>query len=86
VGNAGIDGQGCGSNLPGLGELLLSLAPAPSLLVQAGVVEGESGFKPLVANNPALLGKTVTFQSAHVALVPGTPVVLSDALTATCVP
>jgi hypothetical protein len=87
LGLDGADLSGCGLPLPGLGELLLSLAPAPTLLGSAALLSGQASFPVQVPNTPALVGKAVAFQAANVDLFgAGNPVELSNSLLATIAP
>ncbi|MHC4375174.1 MAG: hypothetical protein ACYS26_01115 [Planctomycetota bacterium] len=59
---AGLPGP-CGIELPGLGELLLELAPFPTLLA-SGTASGGHGTLPVaIPNDPALVGQTATLQA-----------------------
>lgn len=86
----GFDGtnlSGCGLALPGIGEVLLALAPFPSLLGTSATVAGLGSFLVNVPNSPSLIGQTVAFQAANVDLIgAGNPVELSNALEATIAP
>jgi parallel beta-helix repeat protein len=85
----GVDGTvaGCGLPLPGLGEVLLALAPFPSTLGTAATVSGLGTFAIAVPNSPSAAGLTVAFQAANVDLIgAGNPVELSTGLFATIAP
>lgn len=87
LGLDGSDPAGCGLPLAGLGELLLTLAPAPTLLGSAPTAAGQSSFLLLVPATPVLAGKAVAFQAANVDLLgAGNPVELSNSLLATIAP
>ncbi len=87
IGVEGVDGVGCGLFLPGLGEVLLALAPAPIQLTDAPAAGGLAQFRVQVPLEPLWIGLDVSFQSAHVAVfTPGAPLEYSNALSATVVP
>jgi hypothetical protein len=79
LGLDGTDARGCGTVWPGLGELLLSLVPAPLLLGSGPTLGGEVAFALPVPDEPALLGAQVLFQGLAV----GGALELSTALRAT---
>jgi trimeric autotransporter adhesin len=67
-GALGTDAFGCGLLLPGLGELLLSLTPAPLSLASAALSAGMADLNVLVPLQPNLAGKTITLQAVAVDL------------------
>jgi len=86
-GVASLDALGCGTQLPGLGELMLALAPAPTLLGTAATVAGSASFAFNVPVLPALVGLPAALQAVHVDVItPGTPLELSDLLTTVVLP
>ena len=75
------DSQDCGLLIPGLGELMLGLAPAPMLLAVTPMVGGTSSMAMPIPALASLVGAVFGFQSANVGTtVPGTPVELSNML------
>ncbi|MBI1380000.1 MAG: hypothetical protein GC161_02785 [Planctomycetaceae bacterium] len=87
VGADGTDGAGCGQVFPGLGEWLLALSPQPIQFAAVPAVSGVSSFSAPMPNQAQLVGLSLTFQGAHLALFdPGVPVELSNALVGTVAP
>lgn len=87
VGANGTDGSGCGQVFPGLGEWLLSLSPQPIQFAAVPAVSGVSSFSAPMPNQAQLVGLSLTFQGAHLALFdPGVPLELSNALVGTVSP
>lgn len=87
VGANGVDGAGCGQVFPGLGEWLLALSPQPIQFAAVPAVSGVSSFSAPMPNQPQLVGLSLTFQGAHLALFdPGVPVELSNAMVGTVSP
>ncbi len=87
VGADGTDAFGCGLLLPGLGEVLLTLAPGPIVLASAGTAGGTSEFALALPPNPALAGVDVAFQGINIAVTtPGAPIELSHLVRATVAP
>lgn len=87
AGPQSTDAAGCGLALPGLGELMLAIAPAPILMGTASITAGVSNFTFNVPNLPSLVGLSFGLQGAHADLVtPGAPVELSNLLTTTVLP
>ena len=83
VGPSGVDAGGCGLFLPGLGEILLSFAPAPTLVAPASLLGAAAQWTLPVPNMPSLVGQPIAFQGAAVSLtLPGFPAELSNALLA----
>ena len=78
----GTDASGCGLLVPGLGELLLALAPVPRTLADAPTVGGIADFALVVPALPTLVGQTAVLQGANVAL-PGGEIELSSGLALT---
>lgn len=84
LGILGIDGNGCGLFVPGIGELLLSISTPAFQLGLVPTVAGVSTFLLTVPNDSAFVGTEVSFQAAHIAAaLPGPPIAMSNALTAT---
>lgn len=87
VGANGTDGAGCGQVFPGLGEWLLALSPQPIQFAAVPAVSGVSSFSASLPNQAQLVGLSLTFQGAHLALFdPGVPLELSNALVGTVSP
>jgi hypothetical protein len=83
AGLVGTNSGGCGLFLPGLGELLLGLAPGPVLMAAGPTTGGQVQFNLTVPNQPQWVGLEFAFQGVHVALsLPGFPIELSKALAA----
>jgi trimeric autotransporter adhesin len=81
AGPDGTDASGCGLFVPGLGELLLSAVPGLFQVGAAPTALGSGSFQVPIPTAPALLGKEVLLQSAHVLLsLPGVPLELSNGL------
>ena len=84
LGFDGTDAAGCGLFAPGLGELLLSLAPAPPQVGLGSLSSGSIAFAVPVPPQTALLGMQVALQGAVAGVSdPGLPVELSNALLVT---
>ena len=79
-GGPGIDGSGCGLVVPGFGELLLALAPAPKTLTSGVLAGGVCDLSPLVPSIPSLSGVTAYLQGAAVDFVLAQPIELTNAL------
>ncbi|QDU68533.1 right-handed parallel beta-helix repeat-containing protein [Engelhardtia mirabilis] len=87
VGVDGSDASGCGLFLPGLGEILLSLAPFPSTLGSPPMVAGQAIFSAPVPADPGLVGATLAFQAAAIDLLTtGSPIEFSNMLVGTVAP
>jgi hypothetical protein len=85
----GVDGTdtfGCGTLLPGFGELLLGLAPVPVQLTTTLVAFGYGQFVVNVPSNPSFVGIEVAFQAGNFNIGGGGGVELSNALVGTVVP
>lgn len=67
LGASALPPSGCGIDLPGLGELLLSPGPAPVLLASSNVANGRAGIAIPVPNDSRLSGVEVSFQGISVA-------------------
>jgi hypothetical protein len=80
-GASGVDGSGCGLSVPGIGELLLALAPPPALVASALLAGGISSFAPLIPNQPGLAGVTVYLQGAAVDGSLAQPIEVTNALS-----
>ena len=75
---------GCGLFAPGLGELLLALAPMPQQLASGALGAGSIGFDLPVPDQPALVGVEIALQGAVIGLSdPGLSIELSNALRVT---
>jgi hypothetical protein len=84
LGFPGIDAAGCGLLAPGLGELLLAVAPLPLLVGSGGLAAGAVAFALPVPGDPGLVGLDVALQGAAVGnSAPGLPLELSNALRVT---
>jgi len=84
LGSDGADAAGCGFLAPGLGELLLALAPLPHQIGSGALSAGSVAFALPVPDDAALVGAKVAFQGAIVGLFdPGLPIELSNALLVT---
>ncbi len=80
AGATGFDGAGCGTFVPGIGELLLAFTPPP-LQVTSGVLgAGTCTLLPLVPSIPALQGVTVYLQGAALHLPSPSVVEVTNAL------
>jgi uncharacterized delta-60 repeat protein len=87
LGADGTDASGCGIVAPGIGELLLALAPMPHQVGSGSLSGGALGFALPVPDQPALVGAQVGLQGAVVGLSdPGLPIELSHALVVTIGP
>ena len=87
LGDLAVDPTGCGTNLPGLGELLLAPFPAPALISTVAMVEGAGSFALNVPSKPSLVGQELALQAATLHLEPeGTVLGASGALVATVAP
>jgi len=80
AGAPGVDARGCGLLVPGLGELLLALAPPPLLVANQGLAGGTSLLSPFVPSNPSLAGLTVYLHGLAVDLALPKPIELTNAL------
>ncbi|MBI1381937.1 MAG: hypothetical protein GC161_12710 [Planctomycetaceae bacterium] len=86
-GAPGIDSSGCGTQVPGLGEVLLSTAFGPFQVAVAPTSNGAAVLNFSVPANPALAGFEVGLQAAHVVLsAPGVPVEWSNGLVGRLLP
>ena len=84
LGADGADAAGCGLLAPGVGELLLALAPVPPQVGSGSLSAGAIEFDLPVPDEPALVGVEVAFQGVAVGLsAPGLPLKLSNALLVT---
>jgi hypothetical protein len=68
---------------PGLGELLLALAPPPQQVGFGPLSSGSIAFALPVPDQSALVGVGIAFQGAALAFDPGQPVELSNGLRVT---
>ncbi len=82
VAASGTDSAGCGTNVPGFGELLFVLGTQVSL--GSGSLAGGAGsFAFTLPNDAGLIGARLLFQGVTVGLsAPGTPIQLSTGLAA----
>ncbi len=85
-GASGTDGSGCGLVVPGLGELLLALAPPPNPLASGVLASGTCDLSPLVPSTPSLSGVTVHLQGAALHLLAPLLIELTNALAVTLGP
>ncbi|MBI1380976.1 MAG: integrin [Planctomycetaceae bacterium] len=85
VGSDGTDDFGCGFVFPGLGEFLLGVVPAPTLLAVVPVALGTGQFHLAMPSSPSLVGIEVSFQAANADLTGG-GVELTNALVSTVAP
>ena len=80
----GTDAGGCGLFVPGIGELLLALAPNPVQVGSGLLHAGAVAFPLPVPDAPSLAGLKVAFHGVAVGLFdPGFPIELSNALLVT---
>ncbi len=79
-GASGLDAGGCGLLAPGIGELLLALAPAPSLVASGSLAGGVCDVAPLVPTTPALSGVTAYLQGLALDLALASPIEPTNAL------
>jgi hypothetical protein len=80
----GADAAGCGLFVPGIGELLLALAPMPQPLGSGALSAGAVTFALPLPDMPSLVGVDVALQGVAVGLFePGVPLELSNALLVT---
>ncbi|QDU66312.1 carboxypeptidase-like regulatory domain-containing protein [Engelhardtia mirabilis] len=87
AGQLGLDGNGCGSVLPGIGELLLAFAPAPVSAASVATSGGTVDFAIPVPNAPELVGLTIALQGVHAVVVfGGLGIEFSNALEAPFAP
>ncbi len=87
AGLPGIDANGCGVSVAGLGEWLLLLAPGPLQVGLQSANQGAAAFVLNVPNEPLWAGLQFAFQGVFAALsLPGAPIEFSNALVATFVP
>lgn len=70
----------------GIGELLLALAPAPSLMASGLLAGGRSALAPFVPSTPPLFGVTVHLQGVALQLVAPMALELTNALAVTLGP
>jgi hypothetical protein len=81
AGQDATNSGGCGLFVPALGELLLSTIPSPFQAGASATSLGTGTFQVPIPANPALVGKEVLLQAAHVLLsLPGAPIELSNGL------
>ncbi len=85
-GAPGFDGSGCGTVLPGLGELMLALTPAPIEIASGTLSSGTCALAPVVPSIPALRGFTVHLQGAAVHLLAPQLIEPTNALAVTLGP
>jgi hypothetical protein len=84
LGFDGTDAAGCGQLAPGLGELLLALAPPPLLAGSGNLSAGAAAFALPIPADPLLVGLEVALQGAALGVFnPGVPLELSNALSVT---
>ena len=81
-----IDAAGCGLLLPGLGELLLTLAPFPVEFGLAIASGGSAQISPTLPSNPLLIGQKTALQSVVIDPSGGGSIELSNALEVTFSP
>jgi trimeric autotransporter adhesin len=86
AGLPGFDASGCGAVLPGLGEVLLALQPAPMPLDATAAVGGHCTLGTTVPPNPGFAGVEIGLQALNLAPAAATAIELSNALTATIAP
>lgn len=87
LGTDGTDLAGCGLLLPGFGEVLLDLVPAPFNLGTVAMAGGQAALSIPLPTQPALAGQTLAMQAASVTTsLPGPPIELSNLLTAIVAP
>ncbi len=87
LGDLGVDPFGCGTNLPGLGELLLAPFPTPVLISTVAMLEGAGTFALDVPNHSSLIGQELGLQAATLHLEPeGAVFGASGAVVATVAP
>jgi hypothetical protein len=80
---SGLPGP-CGLELPGIGELLLEVAPFPTLLAGGTATGGHGTLTVTIPNEPSLVGQTATLQALAVDLSGSGPALeLSQGLTGT---
>jgi hypothetical protein len=80
-GASGVGPGGCGLSVPGIGELLLALAPPPALVASALLAGGTSSFAPFIPDQPGLAGLTVYLQGAAVDASLVHPIEVTNALS-----
>lgn len=80
LGASGVDGAGCGLQLPGIGELLLALVPAPVGIASGALVGGQLDVAVGVPNLPALAGLIVHLQGVALDALAVPAIELSNAL------
>jgi len=79
-GAPGTGAGGCGIVIPGIGELLLALAPPPGLLASGVLVAGASSLVVQVPGIPALIGLTAHLQGVAVDPLIASPIELINGL------
>ena len=79
-GASGLDAGGCGLVVPGIGELLLALAPTPKLVAGGVLAGGVCDVAPPVPAAPALIGVTAHLQGIAVDLALASPIEPTNAL------
>ena len=82
----GLDAGGCGLLVPGIGELLLALAPTPSLVASGILAGGVCDVAPPVPSTPALSGVTAHLQGLALDLALASPIEPTNALAVTLGP
>jgi len=85
-GAPGFDASGCGTVLPGLGELLLGLMPPPIEIASGVLAAGTCSLAPSVPSLPALSGLTAHLQGAAVHLLTPQLIEATNALAVTLGP
>jgi hypothetical protein len=79
-GRSGLDAGGCGLVAPGIGELLLALAPEPTLAAAGALAGGVCYVNPPVPALPALSGITGHLQAFAIDLSLASPIEPTNAL------
>lgn len=75
-----VSPAGCGTFVPGFGEVLLELQPFPSQFASVTAVAGSIQLQQGLPNNPTLVGQSTTIQSLLVDPAESEPFELSSAL------
>lgn len=85
AGAPGTGPTGCGLFVPGLGEILLS--PVGQVPLVTGIMLGGVGQASFaIPSSPAVVGLNLALEGYAVAIAPGTPLQLSNALAAVILP
>ncbi|MEM7308943.1 MAG: hypothetical protein AAF682_19830 [Planctomycetota bacterium] len=81
AGSDGTDASGCGLYVPGIGELILSLAPTPTEIGAETYLGGSASFVVPVPDQPALIGVDIALHGAALGVfTAGVPIELSNGL------